>query len=457
VQTTYQSLTAFISTPKDVSREREIAKQVVERINLTCKETLGLEMEIISWDQLPPAATKLPKERIQDVLDQYVAKCNIFILILYKRYGTKEEGHSKSNTEREVDIAVDLLKREKKIMFLSYFRKLPPSDDYGPQESRVRALRKRLEKMGIWYKEYETTEEFEHSLLHDLYRTVLSYRLSTTKHKALKCFWQFGFPERITHPILAVIYPTTERIFMGPRDDANVWLNRLGPNVVFEDFKALEKIEKTLRLIGVSDFKLFNTVTIPPDIHLMNRLWMCLPHSTKGIAQIQRYEDRSCFRLIRKQDRTLSYLLWRRSPRGQKYITVRSPLAKYLAEQGSHLNIAGEWNPELSHIVAKDYAILARFRDLKSDVVMVDGFLKDYFLAGLRGLGTWGAAWFIDRKYDHFMRYRPDQDIQMLIEVEYREGRVSDVRDVSAEPQSYFDQENNLATIRKTVKNYHHT
>jgi len=105
----------------------------------------------------------------------------------------------------------------------------------------------------------------------------------------------------------------------------------------------------------------------------------------------------------------------------------------------------------MDNIIAKDYAILARFRDTFSDVNMKDGYLQDYFLAGLRGLGTWGAAWFIDRKYHNFENVYEKKDLQFLLEVEYRDGRIFDVRDVSGKSQSYFDNENSLSVIRKNV------
>ena len=144
MRSTYESLRTFISFPKDVAVESKIAEKVLRRVSATCKESLGLELEPVNWNDFVPQTPKLPEERIQDILNEEIPKCQIFILILWKRYGSREPGHRKSNTEREVQVAIDLLKSEKKIMFLTYFRDLPPSSDLGPQVLSVLAFRKML-------------------------------------------------------------------------------------------------------------------------------------------------------------------------------------------------------------------------------------------------------------------------------------------------------------------------
>lgn len=452
--TTYESFKIFIASPGDVKQEQEIAISVIQRVSSTCKESLGIELEPVTWNDFVPKAPKLPEERIQDVLNSEIPKCQAFILVLGKRYGSTETGHRVSNTEREVNIALELLKRKKKLMFLSYFKQLPSGDDKGGQQQSVEAFRKSLQEQGIWYKDFSKPNDLGEILTHDLYRTVLRFRLSTNKHVSLRKFWVFGKPDRPTFPTLAIIYPSMNRSFMGPVDDTDVWLNRLEPNVVFEDVKALQKIEKTLRLIGFRDFRIFNSSSIPSDIQFMNRFWICLPRNNRGLEQAKRYIALSRFEMVRKQERAKSYIRWRCSPKAKKWKIVKSPLALYLREQRSRMDLKGEWRHEMDHIVAKDYAILAHFRDEVTDVAMTDGCLHDYFLAGLRGLGTWGAAWFIDRKYRSFDKIEDDLNTQFLLEVEYRDGRIYDVRDVSDRPQEYFDAEQRVKTVRSNITNY---
>ena len=76
-------------------------------------------------------------------------------------------------------------------------------------------------------------------------------------------------------------------------------------------------------------------------------------------------------------------------------------------------------------------------------------------MAGIRGLGTWGAAWFIDRKYRDFFETDENENkpLQMLLEVTYQNEVIYNVRNVSYEPESYFKNENTLDTIKSYIKN----
>ncbi len=450
MQTTYETLRAFISSPSDVVEERRAAERVIKAVSTTCKETLGVELECVTWDDLVPQTPKLPEERIQDILNAEIPKCQVFILILWKRYGSSEPGTRRSNTEREAEIALELLKKDKKIMFLTYFRELPPPDDKGPQRKSVENFRNTLQHEGVWFKRYETPADFQEMLTHDLYRTILRFRLSTRKHTALSKFWVLGTPDRNTYPNLAIVYPSMERTFMGRHDDPDIWLNRLEPNMVFEDVKALQKLEKTLRILGFSNFRIYNSGSVPSDIQYMNRFWICM-RNTRGLQQANHYQDRARFSLVPRKNRAESFIRWRSPDPSDAFFDVRSPLAKYLREQRSKMDITGNWHFALDQIIAKDFAILARFRDTQSGVVMKHDHLNDYFLAGIRGLGTWGAAWFVDRKYEAFCALDESQDFQYLLEIEYREGRIFDVRDVSDKPKAYFDEENKLTTVRRNI------
>ena len=183
--------------------------------------------------------------------------------------------------------------------------------------------------------------------------------------------------------------------------------------------------------------------------------YICIPRNKRALQRLKNdYAKRSKFKIIPKTKRSATQIHWKHSMKATSFIKVKSPLSKYLDLQRRNMVTKGEWTRVLSNIIAKDYAVLARFKRTDRLPSMIEGSLKDYFLGGIRGLGTWGAGWFIDRKYDHFMKYEDDEDIQLLLEVEYRDGRIYDVRDVSEEEQAYFDKQNNLKTIRKIIKDY---
>jgi len=453
---TYQLFKIFISSPGDVPEERQIAEKVIESVNNSCRNTLGVQADAHTWKRLPPLTPNMSESTIQDTINEVVQSCNMFVLILDKRYGTVQPGHKKSNTEREIDVALSMLKEGRNIQFLSYFKELPPNSDPGEQEEKVRKLRAELSKRDVWYRSYQTPEDFRDGFTHDLYHTILKFQLSTSKRKLLRQFWQLGIPEGTTHPQLALIYPPVDRYFMRQEVPDRIWLERLLPHIVFEDFKALQKFEKTLRLIGFRDFEFFSVVGAPPDIEDRNRLWICLPRNDIAQHQLSIYQNRALFHFTRRQLGKEARIMWRYHPHEKQYAIISSPLAKYLSVQRAD-SPGGNWQTQHGRIVAKDFAVLARFSDERGRQPMSYGTLKDYFIAGIRGLGTWGAAWFIDRRYNALREHmnRDDCNIQMLLEVTYKNEQIFDVRDVSKEPQSYFKKENSLKTIKARIREHY--
>lgn len=449
----YQLFKAFIASPSDVSKERNMVENIINRVSNSCRDTIGIQTDAHTWKRLPPITPNMSESTIQDMINEEVRNCNVFILILYKRYGSVELGHKKSNTEREIDVALKMLSEGKKITFLSYFRELPSNIGQDVQEGKVRKLRTELEKRGIWYRTYKTTEDFKEEVTHDLYHTILKFQVATSKRKILRSFWQFGIPDRATHHQLAIIYPPVDRYFMRQDDPDKIWWQRLVPHIVFEDFKALQKFEKTLHLINFRDFEFFSVTGAPPDIQDRNRLWLCLPRNEPALHQLSLYKDRSLFNFSKRELLKEANIKWYQSTRNAKFIKIHSPLGKYLSEQRKEIP-GGDWSTQHGKIYAKDFAVLARFSDKRGRLPMLYGTLKDYFIAGIRGLGTWGAGWFIDRRYDILKKYikNDDCDIQILLEVIYKNEQILDVRDVSTEPASYFSKENNIKTIRKRIK-----
>ena len=154
-----------------------------------------------------------------------------------------------------------------------------------------------------------------------------------------------------------------------------------------------------------------------------------------------------------RRPRTEARILWRYSPKSETFFKISSPLSKYLKEQRQEIETY-DWSAQMGRMIAKDYAILSRFSYGSTDVAMLDGTLKDYFIAGIRGLGTWGAGWFIDRRYNELAKYEEHENIQLLLEVTYRDERILGVRDVSDEPEKYFAQQNNIREIKRIIKEY---
>ncbi|MEI2781282.1 MAG: DUF4062 domain-containing protein [Candidatus Competibacter sp.] len=446
----YENYRIFISSPGDVAAERQFAEEVINRINRSCSEVLKISVSSQKWEHLPPESPHLPEEKLQDLINKEVEKSHFFVLILFKRYGRKEPGHLKSNTERELETILKRYETNPQIRILAYFRDIPHNPDPGDQETAVLELRNNLEKLGIRYRNYKLPEEFKEEFTHDMYNVVLRMRLSPFKKQALHRFFKMGESNRPTYPRIAILFPSVSRQFMYPQKD-KIWLKRLEPNIYFEDYKALHKIKKLLSFSGFHSYKTFLYTDQPSELDFMNRVWMCFPRSRTAIKYLDKVGETRRFHFDFRKE-IASTLYWKQ-PDGSNY-AINSPLSLYLAEQRKKMQVTGEHSGDLRRILAKDYAVIARFPDIESANITDEGYLYDYFFAGIRGLGTWGAAWFLDRKSKTLISY-PDQDsLQILLEVTYQDGNVTDVKDVSNKTEQYFQEQSNVEYIRKQITQY---
>ena len=440
----------FVSSPGDVREEREIVDNVITKINDAIGETLGFYIKVVRWEKMPPETTDVV---LQERLNRLINDCHFFLLILNKRYGTVMPGEKISNTEREINTILDHSLIEKKKKILSYFKKTQSNPDPGPQEEKIIELKKRLMSDPRWfYKEYEGSIDFERSLTHDLYQILVRMTQASFKTEQLKKFWNFGMLENQSSPRVLVIYPPTPREGMVQLE--NVWERRLLPSIFFEDYKALHKILKNLHMIGLKDYKVYSKFDTPPDFDKSNIVWICLPRQTKGLNTLRNKKNKR-FDIVPSNNGKEPFIRWRGA--NGEWFDIQSPLLKYLKVQRSNANVVGEWNRSLGDIIAKDYAVIACFdRDVPYNYTPGIDKLKEYYLTGIHGLGTWGAAWFIDRFYGAFKEIDSIDlnSVQMLVEVEYRDGRIYNVKDVSDYSPDYFKEEFKSSVVKKVINDY---
>jgi hypothetical protein len=444
----YEVLRVFIASPSDVARERADAEQIIKALNESCRD-LGLIINCVNWEAIAPQTPR--HASIQEEINDRVRTCDIFVLMLWKTAGSTERGYTRPNTERELGVALDRLQNGERIRILSYFRRLANNSDPGVQERAVRKMKERLKR--LWFAEYDKPADFKDRFVHDLLSTILGLHAHADKQRALRSFWSLGVAQDQVVPRVNILYPPVDRAFMHRETPDNIWLHRLAPHVVFENYKAIQKIDKTLRLVGVNDIHDYGIASIPSTLHASNRIWICLPRNLAAHQHFRRYEDLLRFRFVPRRDEEHRSLVWHRLP--NQSVHVRSPLNRYLRAQRRGAMKGGLISNQHLRIVAKDYAVLGRFSDTSEQSIGGEP-LKDFCFSGLRGLGTWGAGWFLDRRFGS-LPTEPNwrNTIQILLEVTYVNGRVVDAKDVSAEPASYFKEANDEREIARIVQRLH--
>src|SRR3990172_1272289 len=154
-----QRIHLFLSSPGDVEPERAKVHAVAEQVNRMLGDSLGIVLEVIDWKThiVPDMG------RPQEVINRQVRDYDIFVGILWKRFGTPT-GKAESGTEEEFNIAYANWQKFKRPRILFYFSQMPympknPSE--GSQFLKVLEFKAEFwEQQTGLVMDYQTPEEF---------------------------------------------------------------------------------------------------------------------------------------------------------------------------------------------------------------------------------------------------------------------------------------------------------
>jgi hypothetical protein len=464
-----QVIDVFIASPGDVRPERRHAEAVVHEVSIRTQDLLGIVLMPVSWTNFLPLATKCGAERIQDRFTARARKCKIFIGILNQRYGTEiDEKRRISGTEEEFDAA---LENRRHVEILTYFRQKPATVKNTPelieQADRLNVLQRRLQKEGVFSYSYRGPQEFRTKFALDLFELVVRISNEIELREQYRRFFQFGMEKRHQSPSVLIGYPAMHEhvvpardagAFKGsrrPRPKQFNWQERLLPSVVYEDFKCIQKVESAIRSTCVHDISSVTLDHARLQGRPGNRIWLCLPRNHLAQKNLARLGNRARFGLKTQQGENRPHIIWQDPNRGP--IPIVSPLAKYLLAQKRPAK--GRWNPDYGRIVARDYAVLARFQVPPETQLAGQEAYFHYYIAGIRGLGTWGVGWYIDRRPDELARLVEEArtevaDIQAILEVTFSQFRITAVRDVSRESAEYFRDQLKDETVAEIIEKF---
>lgn len=147
----------FIASPSDLSEERNIFPSILELLNELVGHRLNHQLQPLGWEEAPPTWG-----RPQELINQDVRQCDVFVMLLWKRWGMPS-GHYSSGTEEEFEIAYQRYKETGSPHLLLYFRSVPQDmmADPGEQLQKVIKFRTRIEveRIGL-FKTYETPQQW---------------------------------------------------------------------------------------------------------------------------------------------------------------------------------------------------------------------------------------------------------------------------------------------------------
>lgn len=152
----------FIGAPSDVNPEREIIKKIINNMNKYYRGTGFSKFDLIEVKKDVRSDIGSGLEA-QEVIDENIGDYDLFIGILWKRFGTPTKTHE-SGTQQEFENA---LKNGKEVMF--YFSKLPVApDEIDPKQlEKILNFKNDISDEGLYF-EYSSLDEFEELIENNL-------------------------------------------------------------------------------------------------------------------------------------------------------------------------------------------------------------------------------------------------------------------------------------------------
>ncbi len=154
---TVRLLKIFIASPGDVKHEREKARE-----EILCLRPLahnhGFDLEAVGWEtHVAPGMG-----RSQALINPLVRECDLFIGILWRRFGA-HTGEAESGTMEEFQLARERFAKEHAPEIMLYFREVHPDflSDPGVQLQKVLDFKKQIEDGHLaLYREYRNEDHF---------------------------------------------------------------------------------------------------------------------------------------------------------------------------------------------------------------------------------------------------------------------------------------------------------
>jgi hypothetical protein len=150
-------LMLFVASPSDVQDERESTGLVVDDVNDEIGRKLSFFIERVMWETHCHPAMGRP----QGVINAQIGAYDIFVGIMWKRFGTPT-GVAQSGTQEEFNLAYEHWQRDNNFRVLFYFSQAnytPNSPSEMEQAASVLAFKQELATKGlIW--EYPDAASF---------------------------------------------------------------------------------------------------------------------------------------------------------------------------------------------------------------------------------------------------------------------------------------------------------
>ena len=151
----------FLASPQDVVKEREIFCEVVEWVNGQLSQlNIPARLEVVGWERYVPPDLGLPEPLILKYIP--IEKCDIFVAIFWKRFGTppgtfRTDGTPYlAGTEQEIEEAIRIRRQsDRNRPVIMIFLKTDPAPPH-PSEEEI----EQLHRLARFLRKFEVDSEY---------------------------------------------------------------------------------------------------------------------------------------------------------------------------------------------------------------------------------------------------------------------------------------------------------
>lgn len=173
-------LTVFLASPSDLSDERQEIRNAVNRLNKVIGRRLNWNIELMGWEDTLPGFA-----RPQAIINKDVDTCDLFIGMLWKRWG-QSTGEFSSGFEEEFLLARSRRLAAQKPEIWLLFKTIDENSlkDPGPQLEKTLEFQKdQVAKKELLYKSFRDVNELSKIIYDDLNAYILDLTLALQSEK----------------------------------------------------------------------------------------------------------------------------------------------------------------------------------------------------------------------------------------------------------------------------------
>ncbi len=157
-----RTIRVFIASPGDLAVERRTFKDTIDELNKGFGRGADVEFIPLGWEDALSEVGRRP----QSVINADVDSCDVFVLVMWRRWGQKapDANPLTSYTEEEFYRALTRFERDGAPTLFVFFKHIDPGQmaDAGPQLQKVLDFRRKLEKSRkVIYREFKIDGEFK--------------------------------------------------------------------------------------------------------------------------------------------------------------------------------------------------------------------------------------------------------------------------------------------------------